>query len=523
MKCVAVLILLVLYCGVSYADEWRFVGGDWTSTPDGLTQEAASEQAYAFHVPRVLKNASVQARFRIHAAGSGVQAAGLILCSSDSRKAYFVHFDTKNDQVILFRGDLNLASSEVARKRGVVLDTGRWYTARAEARGGVIRAWLDGTLVLEAQDTSHDAGVTGVYTSQGGVDFAGIEAGGEETELVTPWQVFLPAQDVPKKQAAAEILQTRVLCRSTYIGWPSIAQAPNGDLLAVFSGGRTAHISPDGKVQMTRSTDGGKTWSEAVTIYDTSIDDRDAGIIQTKEGTMLVSWFTGPGGGEWQGHWTIRSEDNGLTWDEPVRTEVTTPHGPTQLSDGRLVFVGQRPHESHGEEYDVGIQESRDDGRSWQTLGAFPVPKDAKMLAYDECHVVECADGKVVIGFRDCFKPHKMRQAESTDGGRTWSDPWVTDIEGYPPHLIRLRNDWLVAVYAKRWEPFGQYACISKDNGKTWEVEREVKLAGAAKKDMGYPASVELENGSIWTVYYQAAQPGEKPCLMGTHWRPHYE
>ena len=29
----------------------------------------------------------------------------------------------------------------------------------------------------------------------------------------------------------------------------------------------------------------------------------------------------------------------------------------------------------------------------------------------------------------------------------------------------------------------------------------------------------EKLTGSIWTVYYQSAQPGEKPCLMGTHWR----
>jgi len=523
MKWLAALALSVLGCSVSSAAEWHFVGGDWASTSDGLTQQATGGQAYAFRLTRAFKNGSVQARFRVHAQGSGVQAAGLILSSCNSQWAYFVHFDTKNDQLILFRGDLNIASSEIARKRGVSLHTGQWYTARAEVRGGIIRVWLDETLVLEARDTSHNAGLTGVYTSQGHVDFAAIEVDGDETKLVTPWHVFLPAQDVRKRQLAAEILETRVLCRSLYIGWPSIAQAPNGDLLAVFSGGRTAHISPDGKVQMTRSTDGGKNWSDAITIYDTPIDDRDSGIIQTKEGAMLVSWFTGPGGGQWQGHWTMRSEDNGHTWNKPVRTEVTTPHGPTQLSDGRILFVGQRPHESHGEAYDVGIQESRDDGRSWRTIGTFPVPKDAEMLAYDECHVVECAEGKLVIGFRDCFEPHKMRQAESTDGGRTWSTPWMTNIEGYPPHLIRLRNNWLVAVYAKRWEPFGQYACISKDNGKTWEVEREIKLAGALKKDMGYPASAELDDGSIWTVYYQAAHPGEKPCLMGTHWRPHYE
>jgi sialidase-1 len=315
------------------------------------------------------------------------------------------------------------------------------------------------------------------------------------------------------------IIETKVLCKQPgkYIGWPSIAQSPNGDLLAVFSGSRAGHVSNDGIIQMVRSSDSGKTWSGPVTVFDTPIDDRDSGIIQTDDGTMLVSWFTGPYGTQWQGHWTIRSTDNGYTWDKPVRTEVTTPHGPTQLSDGRILFIGQRPHCSHTDNFDVGIQQSVDDGLSWQTLCTFPVP--ASDLHYDECHVVECASGKLVIVFRSEFDPRHMLQSESTDSGATWSPVRQTRVHGYPPHVIRLQNDWLLAVYGKRWEPFGQYACVSKDEGVTWDVENEIKLCGAPNGDLGYPASTQLPDGTIWTVYYQQETDGEMPCLMGTHWR----
>jgi len=331
-----------------------------------------------------------------------------------------------------------------------------------------------------------------------------------------------PADGVPAEQAAARILAVKTLCKEPgrFIGWPSIAQAPNGDLLAVFSGDRNAHVSPDGKVQLIRSSDGGETWSAPVTVFDTPIDDRDSGIIRTAKGTMLVSWFTNPGGGEWQGHWVIRSEDNGHTWGNPVRTEVTTPHGPIQLADGRLLFAGQRPHESHSKTFDVAIQESLDDGRSWRTIGTFPVPEGARMLEYDECHVAERANGGLIILFRDCFEPHRIRQSESADGGKTWAAPHVTEMHGYPPHVLRLRDNRLLAVYAKRWEPFGQYACFSRDDGATWDVAREVRLTAAWDSDIGYPASVQLEDGSIWTVCYQPERPGETPCLVGTHWRP---
>jgi len=74
-------------------------------------------------------------------------------------------------------------------------------------------------------------------------------------------------------------------------------------------------------------------------------------------------------------------------------------------------------------------------------------------------------------------------------------------------------------VYGKRWEPFGEYACVSTDNGTTWDIGREIMLAAAPNGDLGYPASVETRDGTIWTVYYQVDRAGEKPCLMGTHWR----
>lgn len=328
------------------------------------------------------------------------------------------------------------------------------------------------------------------------------------------------------------LIAQQILCKQPgrYIGWPSVARAANGDLLAVFSGDREGHISNDGKVQMVRSRDGGVSWDAAVTILNTPIDDRDSGILVTEQGTVLVSSFTGPYGGPWQGHWMIRSTDNGHSWEDPVPTYVTAPHGPIQLRDGRLLFLGQRPHCSHGEPMDwngapaespyaVSLAESRDDGRSWQVISDFPVPADAQMLSYDEPHMVQRADGQVVAMFRDCNGEHVLHQALSADGGHTWSDPWPTGIRGLPPHLLRLADDRLLLTYAKRWEPFAVYACISGDGGGSWDVEREVRLSMAPDRDLGYPASVQLHDGSIYTVYYQVEHLGAKTCLMGTHWR----
>lgn len=94
-----------------------------------------------------------------------------------------------------------------------------------------------------------------------------------------------------------------------------------------------------------------------------------------------------------------------------------------------------------------------------------------------------------------------------------------TQILCHPPHLIRLRNDWILATYGGRYKPYGQRACISRDGGQTWNVDREILIRDdAPNSDLGYPSSVEMPDGSIFTVYYQIDKPGEKPCIMATRW-----
>ncbi len=282
---------------------------------------------------------------------------------------------------------------------------------------------------------------------------------------------------------------------------------------------------------MVHSVDGGETWSGAITIQDLPIDDRDAGVVLTAQGTLVVSWFTGPPyGTELQGSYVIRSEDNGQTWGDPIGVAVTAPHGPIQLSDGRLLYMGQSPHCSHGipqdyngppsgSPYTVSVIESLDDGLTWQDVCDFPVPETELMLSFDEPHIVEASPGNIVALFRDCNAPGRIWQSNSSDGGSTWSAPYRTPMQGLPPHVIKLQNGWLLNVYAKRSGDMGQYACISRNGGQTWEIENEIKLADAFEGDMGYPASTQLPDGSIWTVYYQRDLAGEYPCLMGTHWR----
>ena len=342
-----------------------------------------------------------------------------------------------------------------------------------------------------------------------------------------------------------------VICKqeNRYIGWPSVGRRIDGEILAVFSGDRDAHVCPFGKTQLVRSRDGGYRWSDPETINNTPLDDRDAGIVVLASGEILVSWFTSLAfeGQEarsrlgaldlarwdrhaaritkeqrrrWLGNWTVRSTDGGWTWEEPVRTVGSAPHGPTQLADGRLLYLGCIIHGKPG----LTAEESTDQGHSWRVIGKVPVPSDKDVAHLYEPHVCQLADGNLVGLFR--YQPpgehsrHHLQQTESDDGGKTWSRLHTTPMWGHPPHLTRLKDGRLLATYGYRRPPYGQRACLSADGGATWDIGREIVIRDdAPSADLGYPASVEMEGGAILTVYYQQEYAGEKTSLMATRWQ----
>jgi hypothetical protein len=60
---------------------------------------------------------------------------------------------------------------------------------------------------------------------------------------------------------------------------------------------------------------------------------------------------------------------------------------------------------------------------------------------------------------------------------------------------------------------------ISQDGGRTWTTDYVLRDDGP-DADLGYPASVELDDGSILTVYYQKlASVQEKCSLLWTRWK----
>ena len=94
-------------------------------------------------------------------------------------------------------------------------------------------------------------------------------------------------------------------------------------------------------------------------------------------------------------------------------------------------------------------------------------------------------------------------QGVSHDRGRTWQAR-KTGVKGHPPSgLVALGDGRLVLTYGYRHPPYGIRAVISNDEGLTWDTDHVIVLRNdGAGFDLGYPCSMELEDGTILTVYY---------------------
>ena len=342
-----------------------------------------------------------------------------------------------------------------------------------------------------------------------------------------------------------------------YRGWPTVLRLRDGSLMVAYSGGRDAHVCPFGRVEAMYSMNEGRTWSWPQVVLDTPIDDRDAGLLETSKGTLLLSTFRTIGftrpdrrgryakdQARWdrymEGHdpmqWAenqspmiLRSEDGGRSWSAPVDIPMSSPHGPIELSDGRLLFpgiegVGKGLYYKPGERR-VGVWESRDDGRTWSLLAEIPTRPGDDSVDYHELHGIQAANGNIVVQIRS-HDGHKeigdvadrhMLQTISKDGGRTWSVPRSIGLNGYPPHFLRLRDDRLLMTYDQRHAPFGVAALISSDHGETWS-EPIVLTKNQKKLDQAYASTAQLADGSFLTVWYETSPGALRAVIRQATW-----
>ncbi len=348
----------------------------------------------------------------------------------------------------------------------------------------------------------------------------------------------------------AEIMISNYKSKHNFFAWPSAARLQNGKIAVGCSGFRMAHVCPFGKSVLCYSEDEGKTFTRPAPIIDTSLDDRDAGLCPFGENGLILTSFNNTvnfqeGHGlqypyckeylkliteeqekEQYGASFVISHDCGVTFGEIHKSPITSPHGPCELSDGTILWVGR----TMAEEIDLSVDRVKaytinpENGEMTYLSTIEPITVDGNPVISCEPHAIQLANGTIICHIRAQVlgddKSLTLYQAESYDGGKTWTKPhlFLNEMNGGPAHLLQLSDGTVISVYGYRFDPSAVCVTVSTDNCESWETPQILYVTDNGW-DMGYPATVELENGDLLTVFY--THPGGKgpAVIMKQFWK----
>lgn len=349
-----------------------------------------------------------------------------------------------------------------------------------------------------------------------------------------------------------------------FFGFPNITKLDDGRLLLSCSGLRLHHMCPFGKAVIMFGAPDASKWGLPQVLHDSRLDDRDCSVLNMGGKKLMAAWFN------WKnemyfkrpfykmlydstnnddfmlitahlrsvsekqqeddyGSWVCVSEDDGVTWGKPSRVKVASFHGPMMLQNGSLLYLGKDIDGKETGGTNMAYS-STDDGKTWAHVSDIPIVENEGLsyLNFVDPHAVQLPSGRIIchIRYQNAAAPEKygaftVFQTESDDNGKTWTKPHCLGVNGSPPHLIRHSSGALISVYGRRAKPYGESAMVSLDDGKTWITELILR-DDTAHPDLGFPASVELPDGQIYTVYYQFNERDgkldEKASIMATTW-----
>jgi hypothetical protein len=123
-------------------------------------------------------------------------------------------------------------------------------------------------------------------------------------------------------------------------------------------------------------------------------------------------------------------------------------------------------------------------------------------------------NGELLACARTVADPH-LELFRSLDGGRTWQHEEALSLASqHPGHLLGLSDGRLLLTYGDRRDGHqGIEARVSADVGRTWSDP--ARLVELEPGDLGYPSSVQNDDGSLVTAWYCRGVAAHQRYHMG--------
>lgn len=159
----------------TYVGDWTHTGtGQWTPANGAFAQNSIGGDARALiGAPTDDQIVSVRVRPMAYAAGTGERWTGVLARYRDDRNYYYLTL--RSSGTLSLRKLVNNVITPIATVPATV-SLGSWHALRLEVTGNTLRAWLNGSLVIQATDTAHTGGRAGPVTYRAAAQFDDYEA-----------------------------------------------------------------------------------------------------------------------------------------------------------------------------------------------------------------------------------------------------------------------------------------------------------------------------------------------------------
>ena len=281
--------------------------------------------------------------------------------------------------------------------------------------------------------------------------------------------------------------------------FPGVVQLPGGELLAMFSIGQ-AFDAADMRAVVSRSTDGGQTWSPPQALHEgAELASESFKPVVLPDGRVLATGYvflrpdmeTPIVDGGTMETLPLRnrlsvSEDRGQSWSMPA--DFSVEGAPLELSGPAIVLPSGRilaaaaPFHLRPSGHEGWIIASDDSGGSWRKLSVF-YRSDGGQIAPWECRLCHMGDGRVAVIF---WAYDLARQVNldnhigiSNDGGESFDQVLPTGIMGQASNIMALDHDRLLSIHCHRDAPVSLTVRALRLTGDGIAVEAETAIFGA--------------------------------------------